>query len=162
MKTLILMRHAKAKQLSDDLTDRHRSLQLCGLQDAKKSGRIFAKLKVDIDELITSPANRAVETACAIKHEMGKWIQSWSVEERIYSSDVKTLLQVIQQVDQKKKSVMLIGHNPELDVLAEYFLAKPFHFKTGASLLLKFDVKTWDELANAKPVEVSLPTEKPA
>jgi hypothetical protein len=25
---------------------------------------------------------------------------------------------------------------------------------------LKFDVKTWDELANAKPVEVSLPTEK--
>lgn len=157
MKTLILMRHAKAKQLSDDLTDRHRSLQSCGLEDAQKTGRIFAKLKFNIDELITSPANRAVETACAIKKEMGKRILSWSVEERVYASDVKTLLQVIQQVDQKKKSLILIGHNPELDALVEFFLAKPHHLKTGASILLKFDVKSWIQIADAKPVEVMQP-----
>ena len=62
MKTLILMRHAKAQHISSDLTDLHRSLVHQGIEDAKQSAKKLIKHELKIDELILSPSTRTIET----------------------------------------------------------------------------------------------------
>lgn len=154
MKTLILMRHAKAQQLSADLTDKHRPLAPEGIHDAKKTAKKLLKHNLNVDELIVSPSTRTIETAHIIKEVMDDHIKSWSVQDRLYASDLKTLLHVVCEASKKSETVMLIGHNPELDEMAEYFLQEPCHLKTGEILLFKFNADSWQEVKNLKPSKV--------
>jgi len=154
MKTLILMRHAKAQHISSDLTDLHRSLVHQGIEDAKQSAKKLIKHELKIDELILSPSTRTIETAQILKEELGDQIKSWSVQERLYASDLNTLLRIVAEASKKTSTLMLVGHNPELDEIAEHFLHTPHHLKTGELILFKFDAQSWNEVAKQKPTKV--------
>ena len=62
MKTLTLLRHAKAERDSPDGSDFARSLNERGRRDAARMGRGNARLGLRFDWVLASPARRVVET----------------------------------------------------------------------------------------------------
>ena len=63
MKTIVLVRHSKAANRTAEVADYYRPLKKKGKAESKEMAMKFAKLGIDPELFITSPANRALETA---------------------------------------------------------------------------------------------------
>jgi phosphohistidine phosphatase len=72
------------------------------------------------DYVISSPAERAVVTAQKTVKTMGGDARSIHQDRRIYAANVEELLQVLSDISLEYKRVMLVGHNPGLEMLTEY------------------------------------------
>ena len=155
MKTLMLVRHAKAVRGDMNLPDRDRDLEEKGVRNAKKLAKYLASEKVEIDLLVSSPANRAKSTALILTNELGKRVADLVIVERLYGSDVQTLVSVVEQTSKKVDTLMLVGHNPQIEGLANFFLSKDLHMQTSSLIILKFNVDTWVGLGHEKPVRFS-------
>ena len=154
MKTLILMRHAKAEKHDVSLNDFNRHLLSKGVCDAKEAGQILFKQKGIIDKLVTSPAMRALETALIIRKKLGKKIKSWSIGQGVYASDAEELSKRIALTPRKINSLMLIGHNPGLDELVSLLSKHAFHLRTAAVVQFDFEVDEWAEIFKSKPIRI--------
>lgn len=151
----MLLRHAKATQDTPELPDRDRPLQACGLKNAKKMGKYLNSKKLKIDLILSSPAVRALETAKVIQKILGLKERNLRINEGLYLSDCLTLIKAAQQTDNDIRALMLVGHNPELDEVASFFLQKYHHFRTCSLVILKFDIKSWSEIEHSKPQKIS-------
>lgn len=150
----MLLRHAKATQDLAELTDRERPLMGSGQKDAKKLGKFLDSKKIQIDLIVSSPAVRAYQTAQAIQKKLGIKGRSLKMHEDLYLSDCLTLIKVAEQTSNDVRSLMLVGHNPELDEVASFFLQKYHHFKTCTLVILKFDIESWMEIEHSKPRKI--------
>jgi phosphohistidine phosphatase len=113
---LILLRHGKSnwKVNTDDF---HRPLNKRGLSGAKQVGFWLKKQDLIPDIIITSPAERAFDTAKKACEKMGLDVQCIQPDQRLYLADLKTLLRNISELTDDVKRVLLIGHNPGLEQL---------------------------------------------
>ncbi len=118
MKKLYIIRHAKSSWKDSMLDDFDRPLNKRGQKDAPFMGKQLAKRGVQADMIISSPAVRAKTTAQIIAKEL-HFTKPVVYEESIYEADVESLYQVLRSVDEKYNTVLLIGHNPGLNMLAE-------------------------------------------
>ena len=118
MKTLFLIRHAKSSWADPALPDKDRPLGDRGRRDARKMGKRLAKRDVKPDLILSSPARRALTTAEIIAKKLDYKRKNIVVEDRLYSSAVDDLLNVVQKLSDKVERVMLFGHNPELTEFA--------------------------------------------
>ena len=83
MKTLYLVRHAKASRDDPSLADRDRPLHDRGLNDAPAMARRVAKQRVKPALLMSSPALRALTTAQLFADELGHSRRAIVIDERI-------------------------------------------------------------------------------
>ena len=150
----MLLRHAKATQDIVELADRERPLLASGLKAAKKLGKYLDSKKIKIDLILSSPAVRAHQTAQVIQKMLGMKDRNVRIHEDLYSSDCLTLIKVAGQTSNDIRSLMLVGHNPELDEVASFFLHKYHHFKTCALVILKFDIESWTDIEHSKPQKI--------
>ncbi|MBI4945710.1 MAG: phosphohistidine phosphatase SixA [Bacteroidetes bacterium] len=114
------MRHAKAEDKSATGMDFDRTLTEKGISNAEKMGKRLAQREVLPNLIITSPARRALQTAQIIGKIIkysGKIIQN----ETIYNSTVPALIDIIRNTGEGIQSLMLVGHNPSLTDLVNYF-----------------------------------------
>jgi phosphohistidine phosphatase len=160
MKTLFLVRHAKSSRDEPALSDKDRPLNDRGKRDAPKMGKGLAKREVTPDLILSSPAERALETAQIIAKKLDYKLADIVVEEGLYATGADDLLRVIRKVGAKRKSIMLFGHNPELTVLAHRLSSKITHLPTCAVAEFRFDAKSWSNTGKKKAVKVALHTPK--
>ena len=114
---LVLMRHAKAERATPFMEDFGRPLTERGRQDAARMGTWLADNGPRPDRVISSPAQRARETAelaCAAL-ETGKQEIRW--ERDIYEASAADLARCIERHAQGSNAMLLVGHNPGLDEL---------------------------------------------
>jgi phosphohistidine phosphatase len=156
VKTLLLVRHAKSSRDDPSLPDRDRPLDERGERDAPKIGKRLAKRDLKPDLLISSPATRALATAHLIADELGCRRKDIVVNDRLYASDADTLLQVIHELDDKLRCVMLFGHNPEFSDLAHRWSNEITDMPTCAVAAFTFDTKSWSQVGRIEPAKVSL------
>ena len=156
MKTLFLVRHAKSSRDDPSLPDRDRPLDDRGEHDAPKMGKRLAKRDVKPDLIVSSPATRALATAHLIAEELGYRRKDIVVNDRVYASSADTLLEVIQELDNKLGCVMLVGHNPEFSDLAHRLSSEIGDMPTCAVAEFRFDVKAWSEVGDVDPTKVTL------
>lgn len=123
MKTLFLVRHAKAVTRKANLPDFQRTLVKTG---EKKSANMAKKLKregITPDLMISSTANRALETAHLFARNLDYPTHEIMVKDVLYNEmSPEALLYVVRQVDDRHKSVMLFGHNPAFTDFASYLV----------------------------------------
>lgn len=115
---LYFIRHATAEPKAD--SDAQRNLTAEGKEEAKLLGKGLKKLGIKPDEILTSPLNRAVQTAEIIAQvmKMGKKPVVFPQLENGHSSS--ELFEVIKKYD-KQSSLFLVGHMPSLaEHLAEF------------------------------------------
>jgi phosphohistidine phosphatase len=160
MKILFLVRHAKSSRDDPTLPDKERPLNDRGRRDAPKMGERLAKRDVKPDLILSSPAVRALATAEIIAKKLEYAIKDIVVEERLYSAVPDDLLDVIHELGEKPKCVMLFGHNPEFAELAHRLSSEISEMPTCAVAEFRFDIKSWSSVSKQAPAKVAVYTPK--
>jgi len=158
MKRLYIIRHAKSSWKDLNLNDYSRPLNKRGKKDAPFMGKILNKNGVFPDIIISSPALRAKTTAQSIAKEI-RFTKPLVYDEQIYEADLNTLLQLLLKLKKKDNTVFIIGHNPGLNTLADYFVEFNENIPTCGVVELEFDCKKWDNISskNAKLISFDYP-----
>ena len=146
MKTLYLARHAKSSWKSPELMDIDRPLNKRGKRDAPIMGEALNQKGVNIDLIVTSPANRARLTAESIAKEIGYKKKNIVVDDDLYEFSSSGLIKVIQQFDNEFDSVMMFGHNPGFTTLNNSLTDQYIdNIPTGGIVCIQFDLK-WNKI----------------
>lgn len=78
------------------------------------------------------------------------------MDDRLYAVEANDLLEVIRTLDDQLKSVMIVGHNPALVVLAQRLSSEITDMPTCAVAEFRFDTKSWSEIGEIEPAHVAL------
>ena len=113
MKTLLVLRHAKASQDSPSGLDFDRPLKPRGQRQAVALGRMMRERSLAVDAIVASPAARVVETVTGLLEGFGERIEP-VFDRRLYNASPESLLDVIRGVDDKVERLLVVGHNPGL------------------------------------------------
>lgn len=151
MKTLLLIRHAKAARPDADRRDHDRALDERGRRDAAEMGRRLKERGLTPDRMIASSALRAAATARLIARELGLPAGALVEDGRLYASTLSKMLYVIQELDDELACVALVGHNPEMTELAQHFASETPDMATCAVAQLDFDLGSWSAIDSASP-----------
>jgi len=143
MKDLYLIRHAKSDWENISQTDFDRPLNKRGLKNAPFMAEILSKKLKSIDEIISSPAKRAISTAVFFAEEFNVDKKKIAQDERIYEAPVSSLLEVINQIDDANKTVLMFGHNPGLPYLINYLTGESCEMPTCAVAHIRFNADSW-------------------
>ena len=145
MKTLYLMRHAKSSWKEPELSDFDRPLNGRGREDAPLVGRYIRKKKIRPELLLCSTAERARQTAALVSQSAGLATET-RYDERIYEADAARLLEVVSQIEEAAGIVLLVGHNPGLELLLESLTGETHRMPTAALACVALDVEKWGKV----------------
>jgi phosphohistidine phosphatase len=113
VRTLILLRHAKAADPDDYATDIERPLTARGHRDAAAAGAWLEGRGLKPDFVLCSTAVRTRETL----EELGVDAPV-GYEHRIYTGPALDTLELLRQVGATVETLLLVGHNPTLSELS--------------------------------------------
>lgn len=152
-KTLYLVRHAKSSWSDAALTDQQRPLNKRGRRSAPDMGRRLAEENHRPDLVISSPANRAFSTARIISNEIHYDEAEIIFDERLYFSGTGSMLDLLEEQDDRHESVMIVGHNPAMTSLMNTLCDTPVdNMPTCAIAVIGCDTESWSELRAADRV----------
>lgn len=117
-RTLTLVRHAKAEQVPGK-PDHDRELAQRGRKDARAIGVWLSDPAHAVmqDLVLCSTAQRTRQTLDGIRAG-GACPSDIRFDERIYEASAASLLEVLREVPDSVKTVLMIGHSPAVPVLA--------------------------------------------
>jgi phosphohistidine phosphatase len=155
VKTLLLLRHAKSSWDHPGLADHDRPLAARGRRDAPRIGRYLADIGLLPERVLCSTANRTQATWERVQAALPRELPL-RLESAIYGADVAELMDLIRHQDDDCSSVMLIGHNPGLEMLADRLIGSGsqelrrdlrMKYPTAALAEIRFAIDHWAELA---------------
>jgi phosphohistidine phosphatase len=114
MKTLLILRHAKAVSKDPNSLDHDRSLDSLGKDDALRMGEMIRDKGMVPCFIISSTALRAKTTAELVAKGC-KYEGDLVLDHSLYDAKPKDYLDIIERVSDKYGSVLLIGHNPTIE-----------------------------------------------
>ncbi len=120
---LLILRHAKSDWDTNAPSDFERPLNKRGKKDAPRMGRWLHDRCLNPDLILASPAQRARETTLAVAEQLAMPEDAIRWEERIYEASRSTLVEVLREVNDEHRRVLLVGHNPGLESLILYLTA---------------------------------------
>jgi phosphohistidine phosphatase len=109
------MRHSKAEQSGP--SDVERELSDRGLVDAVEAGQWLANRGIEPDLALVSAAVRTQQTWEGVAEGAG-WDLEGTVEDSLYEGGPESVLDVIRDVDDAIRSLVVVGHNPTMASLA--------------------------------------------
>lgn len=146
MKTLYIIRHAKAEHQQLGLNDFDRNLTLAGAEQAQTSARILerelAAYPAASTYILSSNAPRAVQTAEIFCETLHIPSSTMELEPRIYEAHYLQILKVINDISANYDHVLLFGHNPGLSDLITYVTNSPVSLRTSEIGCLTLDEGT--------------------
>lgn len=116
MKKLILMRHAKAEKEAASGEDFDRPLSEKGRIDAKKMAQALQKLGLSPDLCLVSSAMRTRETFAGFEGLEATFSKD------LYNADAPHLRRAIEAAEDDHDTILLIAHNPGVQILALTYL----------------------------------------
>lgn len=147
MKQLLICRHAKSSWNDPDLRDFDRPLNKRGKNDAPEMGRRLAAHGIRPDLICSSPAVRARETALHYAEQLGYPPAQVRFHPQQYAASVALLVSLIAEVDPQVKTLMVVGHNPESTMLANFLSGlKIDNIPTSGIVALEFAAQRWQDI----------------
>jgi phosphohistidine phosphatase len=141
MKTIYLLRHAQAEARDEKVPDKERKLVKDGIEDARIIAKNLRKEGLMPDLILSSDPPRALETAKIFVKNLKFEGPEIGLNKKIYSAeDAESLFEIIKGLDEKYKSVMMVGYDPTLSALA-HLLVKFFTFELPKSGVLGIECK---------------------
>ena len=161
MKTLLLLRHAKSSWKESSLPDHDRPLNKRGLKAAPRMGRLMRETGLRPDGVLCSTATRAKETLQLVLTELGGGVPV-TFHAELYHCDVAQILGVLRGVAEPAASLLVVGHNPDLELFLEHATGQTERLPTGALARIEVELAAWSDLTDATRgtlVSVSRPRE---
>jgi len=121
MKTVYFVRHAKSSWEDHTLRDKDRPLNKRGKRDAPFMANLMKEKGIQVDAIVSSPANRAFTTACHFAAALGIELEAIHKEENIYEAYDTEVLDIIKKLPNKYQTIFVFGHNPGFTSLANLF-----------------------------------------
>lgn len=147
-KTIILLRHGKSAWDQVELDDIKRTLLPKGIERTKRSAHYIKEVQIKIEKVISSPANRALETANIVKDYLH--LSSIEIENRLYPCDSEQIYNTIIELDDAIDHVLIVAHNTGLTYFAqEYMDANIDNIPTSGLVSCRYTINSWSEFALA-------------
>ena len=135
LRKIILLRHAKSSWKDRSLRDFDRPLSKRGINDIKLMKLQVASLVKDVDEIYSSPSIRTSQTINQLVPE----ISHVNYLTSLYLGDVSVVLSLLESIQTRIKTVMIVGHNPCIQEMMEILWKKPVEkFPTCAAAVFSF------------------------
>tara|TARA_B100001758_G_scaffold42443_1_gene33555 strand:+ start:3711 stop:4205 length:495 start_codon:yes stop_codon:yes gene_type:complete len=154
MKKLIIVRHCKSSWSDMSLSDFDRPLNNRGMNDGDlMSGKLLENLS-SVDLLLSSSSNRTVLTSKFFIDKIN--INKIKYEDELYHADYKTIINKLKKVDNIINKLMVIGHNPGLTYLVNYFSnIRLNNLPTTGIVIFDFFIDNWKEIDKIKDLNPS-------
>lgn len=146
MKTLLLLRHAKAKQRDKWSADDHeRPLKRRGKREARQMGQQLRERELLPDLIICSSARRCRQT---LEHvlQLSGYRGETHLSSEIFEASGLKLREVLSQLPDSCTRVLLIGHNPGQEELLASLTGGHTVLTTGALAQLDLPLERWSEI----------------
>jgi phosphohistidine phosphatase len=144
MKTLLLLRHAKSSK-TGNIKDFDRPLNQRGIKAAPQMGKSLRKRKLKLDLVLSSPAERARQTA-QLTLDSARMNVELRYDERIYDASAARLLEVVSQIEDNANVAMLVGHNPGMEDFLKVLTGEKRHLSTAALACIELNVEKWNKV----------------
>ncbi|MFT7248596.1 MAG: phosphohistidine phosphatase [Arcticibacterium sp.] len=150
-KRLFIIRHAQAEDagLGTVLKDFNRDLTSKGLVQSARLGTFISEGKIEISRLISSPANRAFQTAKVFGEQLGKTKDNIMLEKHLYNCGPKAYLGCLNSLSEDFNAVAIFGHNPDITFFAEYLTKDDVggNMRKASLIELAFLSMKWSEIS---------------
>jgi phosphohistidine phosphatase len=145
IRSVFILRHAKAEKGMAGTSDIDRPLHPVGVSESNLMAQQLLSHEHLPDCIITSHASRAASTALIFFRILNLNEERFLVRKSIYEASADDLSDLIMSLDDKIRSVMLVGHNPSMTWLASQADPKINHIPTGGIVRLDISIKSWVE-----------------
>jgi len=152
VKTLYLLRHGKSSWDNPALSDIERPLNRRGERDAPRMGAALAARYRPMNFHV-SPAERAQRTFEGLRSGWpGLQSTHGTIEATLYTFDYRTLLDWMAQGDDNATSLAVVGHNPALTELIQFFAGPTAidNLPTAGWAELAIQTERWSEIYGAR------------
>lgn len=159
MLRLMLFRHAKSSWTDPGLDDQDRPLNPRGAKAAPLIGRFMRTHKLEPELVLCSPARRARESWKLASAEL-RSAPRLLMEDALYDfGNGGRILETVRVRADTAKSVMVVGHNPSIERLAQRLVGKGDaklrkrlneKYPTGALAVITFEAAAWGDVEDGK------------
>ena len=140
MKFITFVRHAKSSWDSFSIPDHDRPLNDRGQRDSVFMGKKLFSLGLNPQIIISSSAKRAQLTAKNIAKSLSD--TDIIIKEELYDSYPADYIKIIGEIDEKYSDVMMVGHNPTMTDIVNYFSPDIiYNVPTTGVFKIQFDVE---------------------
>jgi phosphohistidine phosphatase len=143
MKTLLILRHAKSSW-KQPLADCDRPLNKRGKADAPRMGKVLRDAGLQPDWIISSTAKRARETAEKVVESLGT-AAGIELSSELYLAGPASYRRVLRRVSDAHHCVLVVGHNPGLELLLESLTGRSETLPTAALARVRLAIAQWSE-----------------
>jgi phosphohistidine phosphatase len=157
---LFIIRHAKSSWEHEGLDDIDRPLAERGIRNAAEMAERLRKIKLQPRLILSSPANRALNTALIMSKIWRMRPEDLQVHEPLYDAYISEIEQVISGVPDDITALAIFGHNPSFTSYANHFLKKPLdNLPTAGVVVVTLESKKWSGIGrkNVKECYVDYP-----
>ena len=138
MKELLIMRHAKSSWDDGSLDDHDRPLNKRGKKAAKRMGRLLDEEGIVPDLILSSTAKRARVTAERVAKAAG-YGGPIVLRRDLYHASPSTIMAEVARVDDDVERLLVVGHNPGMEVLTGMLTGVYHRFPTAALMHVRFE-----------------------
>jgi phosphohistidine phosphatase len=152
MKTLFLIRHAKADWPNRGQSDIDRPLTQKGKNDAEEMAKRLVAEGVVIDTFITSTAKRTLATCEAFATAYNKTFDDIVQMSSLYNAAPQAFYDVIRLLKDEINSVAIFAHNPGITEMASMQTTpmKIIDMPTCGVYALKINIDSWKDYESAR------------
>jgi phosphohistidine phosphatase len=144
MRQLTLIRHAKSSWENPALSDFDRPLNKRGRKNAPLMGKILRKRGLVFQQIISSPALRAITTARLIAEELGFPEQDIAQRADLYDASLDALLDCVSSLDNRYSKIAMVAHNPGITALCNHLTGESItNLPTCAVATIEFELDDW-------------------
>ena len=115
---LVLLRHAKAEPAGDGTPDEVRPLALTGRRQAGRVGAVLLQTGLVPELAMVSPAVRTRQTWELLRGAFGDAEPEVVLSDDLYSGGVDDAVAMLRGVDERVRSVLVVGHEPTISATA--------------------------------------------
>ena len=144
---LFIIRHAKSSWEHNGLDDIDRPLAERGIRNAGEMAERLRSAGLIPQLILTSPANRALNTALIMSRIWGLDPEDLQVHEALYDAHISEIEQVISGVSAEITTLANFGHNPSFTSCPNLFLKSPLdNLPTAGVVVVTLESKKWSEI----------------
>lgn len=146
MKIVLFARHAESDWPEFGGADFERTLNSKGELDAAEMAKRLQKSTYLVQCIISSDALRAIATAQTYQKLLTS-DQPVQANHSLYLASHNDIASVVENLDDDKSCVMIVGHNPGMTDVVESFIHQSFQAMPACSVVaVGFDVTCWNEI----------------
>ena len=144
MKNLFLLRHAKSSWSDPRAGDFHRPLSKRGISNAYSLSKFISNHQIIFDLILSSPSERTQGTLDLVIADNTNIKTEF--HESIYHAEVSTLIRLLRAQDDSDKNILVLGHNPGLQLLTEHLTQTDIEKFPTCSFVKLSNFDSWKDL----------------